>query len=69
MRAVIGAKDRSLLHAEILAMFAEPDSKVRGAYIELKAHGLTVPDSGSIRYRLRWPAHPLSAEFERQTDG
>jgi hypothetical protein len=27
--AVIGAVDWSLLHAEIIAMFAEPDSKVR----------------------------------------
>ena len=58
--AVIGAKDWSLLHAEILAMFSEPDLKVRDGYIELKAHGLTIPDSESIRYHLRWPDHPLS---------
>jgi hypothetical protein len=58
--AVVGADDWSLLHAEIIAMVAEPESKVRDGYIEFKAHGLTVPDSENIRHHLRWTTHPLS---------
>jgi hypothetical protein len=58
--AVIGAEDWSLLHAEVIAMFAEPDSKVRDGYIEFNAHGMTVPNSQDIRHHLRWTRHPLS---------
>jgi len=58
--AVIGAEDWSLLHAEILAMFAEPNSKVRDGYIEFKAGGMTLPDVESIRHHLRWTAQPLA---------
>lgn len=58
--AVVGAEDWSLLHAEILAMFAEPDSKVRDGYIEFKANGMTLPDHENIRHHLRWISHELA---------
>jgi hypothetical protein len=58
--AVIGAEDWSLLHADIIAMTAERDSKVRDGYIELNAHGMTVPDAAKIRHHLRWPRKSLS---------
>lgn len=58
--AVIGAEDWSLLHAEIIAMLAEPDSKVRDGYIEFNAHGMTAPNNQDIRHHLRWACQPLS---------
>ena len=57
--AVVGAEDWSILHAGIVAMFAEPDSKVRDGYVELNAHGMTVPDASNTRYHFRWTRKAL----------
>lgn len=58
--AVVGAPDMSILHAEILAMYAEPNSKVRDGFLEFKAGGMTRPDSDDVLHHLRWARHPLS---------
>jgi len=56
---VAGAEEWTTLHADILAMRAEPNSKVRDGYIEIQPRAMERPTSEGHVYHLRWPNRDL----------